>query len=72
MPSGLLQHCGHCWEPGALYCVLMLNTEVVVMEPRLMFCSRDRERETEKRERSLSLSLSGLSAGMASWGVAGV
>lgn len=48
-------------EPRALYCVLMLNTEVVVMEPRLMFCSRDTERETEKNERSLSLSVRAVS-----------
>lgn len=33
---------------------------------------RERERGAEKRERSLARSLSGLSAGTASWGVAGV
>lgn len=51
--------------PKALYCVLMLNTEVVVMELRLMFCSEDTVRMRERDWKtllSLSLSLSWLSA----------
>ena len=34
--------------PKALHCVLMLNTEVVVMELRLMFCSEDTGSDREK------------------------
>lgn len=45
--------------PKALYCVLMLNTEVVVMELRLMFCSEDTVRTRERDWKTLlSLSLS--------------
>lgn len=68
-PSGLLQRCAGCWEPGgsALCPRVKHRGGSHGAEVNVLF-QRQRERERGRRGSALSPSLSGLSAGLASWG----